>query len=89
MGASGTAVSGSALQSPEQFAEFLDHVVADWMAALCRAQEGRTDPATATRTATLVIATIRGLLLDLLTTGDADRVQRAAEEFLATLDHST
>jgi hypothetical protein len=40
-----------------------------------------------TRTATLVIATIRGLLLDLLATGDRDRVQDAAESFLASLEH--
>ena len=44
-----------------------------------------TDPVTARRKATLVIATIRGLLLDLLATGDRDRVQDAAEAFLATL----
>jgi hypothetical protein len=43
------------------------------------------DPAAATRRATLVIATIRGLLLDLLTTGDQDRVHDAAEAFLASL----
>jgi hypothetical protein len=30
---------------------------------------------------------IRGLLLDLLATGDRDRVQDAAESFLATLEH--
>jgi hypothetical protein len=53
--------------------------------ALCEAQGPGTDPATATRTATLVVATLRGLLLDLLTTGDRDRVQDAAESFLATL----
>jgi hypothetical protein len=35
----------------------------------------------------LVIATIRGLLLDLLATGDRDRVQGAAESFLASLEH--
>jgi hypothetical protein len=34
-----------------------------------------------------VIATIRGLLLDLLTTGDRARVKDAAESFLATLEH--
>lgn len=43
------------------------------------------DPETATRTATLVIATIRGLLLDLLATGDRGQVQDAAESFLDTL----
>ncbi|SFK06883.1 DNA-binding transcriptional regulator, AcrR family [Amycolatopsis sacchari] len=79
------AVYGRALQAPHQFPDFLEHVVADWMNALTGAQGPGTDPATATRRATLVIATIRGLLLDLLATGDRDRVQDAAENFFATL----
>jgi AcrR family transcriptional regulator len=81
------AVYGRALQAPQLFTGFLERVVADWMSSLVEAQGPGTDPATATRTATLVIATIRGLLLDLLTTGDRDRVQDAAESFFATLDH--
>jgi AcrR family transcriptional regulator len=81
------AVYGRALQAPQQFAGFLERVVADWMSALRDAQGPDTDPATATRTATLVIATIRGLLLDLLATGDRVRVQDAAESFLASLEH--
>jgi AcrR family transcriptional regulator len=80
------AVYGRALQAPEQFAGFLERVVAEWMASLCAAQGPDVDPVAAKRKATLVIATIRGLLLDLLTTGDRDRVQDAAESFLATLD---
>ena len=79
------AVYGRALQEPQQFAEFLDRVVTDWMGVLVGAQGPDTDAASATRTATLVIATIRGLLLDLLATGDQDRVQEAAESFLASL----
>ncbi len=79
------AVYGRALQAPQQFANFLDHVVADWLNALIDAQGPDTDLATATCRATLVIATIRGLLLDLLATGDRDRVQEAAESFLAAL----
>jgi hypothetical protein len=55
------------------------------MNALIDAQGPDVDPATATRTATLVIATIRGLLLDLLATGDRERVEDAAESFIATL----
>jgi len=58
------------------------------LGALVDAQGAGTDPATATRTATLVIATIRGLLLDLLATGDRARVQDAAETFLASLGHN-
>jgi AcrR family transcriptional regulator len=82
------AVYGRALQAPQQFAEFLDRVVAEWMNVLVDAQGPGTDRATAARTATLVIATIRGLLLDLLATGDRARVQDAAETFLATLQHT-
>jgi AcrR family transcriptional regulator len=81
------AVYGRALQAPQQFGAFLEHVVAYWMGALVDAQGPDTDRATATRTATLVIATIRGLLLDLLATGDRERVQDAAESFLASLEH--
>jgi AcrR family transcriptional regulator len=80
------AVYGRALQAPDQFAGFLDRVVADWMSSLREAQGPDTDPATATRRATLVVATIRGLLLDLLATGDRERVQEAAESFLLTLE---
>lgn len=52
------------------------------MTRLRDAQPG-VDPETAARQATLVIAAIRGLLLDLLTTGERDRVEGAAEIFLA------
>jgi AcrR family transcriptional regulator len=79
-------VYGRALQAPQPFAEFLEHVVADWMRALVEAQGPDVDPATAARTATLVIATIRGLLLDLLATDDRDRVEAAAECFLVRLE---
>jgi AcrR family transcriptional regulator len=79
------AVYGRALQTPELFADFLTHAVAYWKSGLIEAQGPDIDPATAERRATLVIATIRGLLLDLLTTGDRDRVHDAAESFFATL----
>lgn len=79
------AVYGRALQAPQPFAEFLDRVVTDWLNVVVEAQGPDVDVATARRTATLVIATIRGLLLDLLATGDRERVQEAAESFLATL----
>ncbi|GAA2643028.1 TetR/AcrR family transcriptional regulator [Paractinoplanes durhamensis] len=82
------AVYGSALQAPQQFADFLDHAVTYWMVALIEAQKDEADPATAVRRATLVIATIRGLLLDLLTTGDRARVQETAEAFFDTLEET-
>lgn len=79
------AVYGRALQAPDQFDAFLDHVVADWMQSLVEAQGPEVKPATATRRATLVVATLRGLLLDLLATGERERVQDAAESFLVSL----
>jgi NAD(P)-dependent dehydrogenase (short-subunit alcohol dehydrogenase family) len=52
------------------------------------AEAGDARIVSAARTATLVIATIRGLLLDLLATGDQARVQDAAETFLAGLEQA-
>ena len=66
-----------ALRSPERHAEFLDHVVQDWLDTPMAAVDGVS--------ATLAIATIRGLLLDLLTTGDRDRVEAAMQRFLTIL----
>jgi hypothetical protein len=37
----------AALQAPQQFAAFLEHVVAHWMSALVDAQGPDTDPVTA------------------------------------------
>jgi AcrR family transcriptional regulator len=67
---------GLALQRPVRYAEFLDHVVADWIDELT--------PAVGADRATLAVAAVRGLLLDLLTTGDRDRVD-AAERLLLSL----
>ncbi|CAA0119999.1 Nucleoid occlusion factor SlmA [Mycolicibacterium vanbaalenii] len=79
------AVYGRALQAPQRFSAFLEQVVSDWMGSLCKVQGPDVDPATAAQRATLVIATIRGLLLDLLATGEHDRVHDAAEAFLESL----
>ena len=61
---------GLALRRPEQFRPFLERVVSDWL------------PRTEAAGATLELATMRGLLLDLLTTGERDRVQSAFELYL-------
>lgn len=60
-------------------------MVTDWMCSLCEVQSPGIDLDTAKQRATLVIATIRGLLLDLLTTGDRDRVNDAAETLFVGL----
>ncbi|QAY60472.1 TetR/AcrR family transcriptional regulator [Microbacterium protaetiae] len=71
------AVYGQALQTPDVFGDFLDHVIADPLEAFASPAEGE-------RGATLVIAMLRGLLLDLLTTGDRERVEAAAEAYFAS-----
>jgi AcrR family transcriptional regulator len=60
---------GLALRAPERFAPFLDRVVADWL------------PGTGAQAATLELAVQRGLLLDLLTTGERSRVEGALDLF--------
>jgi AcrR family transcriptional regulator len=60
---------GIALRDPERFAPFLKRVVADWL------------PPGDARTATLELAVLRGLLLDLLTTGERERVEGALALF--------
>ena len=62
---------GLALRQPDSFGPFLDRVVSDWL--------GAADPARAT----LELAVLRGLLLDLLTTGERDRVEAALALFAA------
>jgi AcrR family transcriptional regulator len=56
---------GLALRQPQRFEPFLARVVSDWV--------GSHNP----EAATLELAVLRGLLLDLLTTGERDRVERA------------
>ena len=62
---------GLALQRPETFQDFLGHVVGDWLDEL--------GPQFGPDRTTLAIAALRGLLLDLLTTGDRARVDSAAK----------
>lgn len=80
------AVYGQALQTPEVFGDFLDHVITEPLAAFAGA-DIRVGDARGTDlhpAATLLIAAIRGLLLDLLTTGDRARVEAAADTLFAT-----
>ncbi|MDL5160303.1 TetR/AcrR family transcriptional regulator [Actinomycetospora termitidis] len=79
------AVYGHAVQSPGTYGGFLDTVGADWIAVLVAAQGPSVEPADATARATVVVATIRGLLLDVLATGDRARVEEAAAAFLSDL----
>jgi AcrR family transcriptional regulator len=69
---------GSALRAPEQHREFLNHTATDWtvplMAELIEAGFGGADAA---RTATFVVAAVRGLVIDSLAGGDPERINGA------------
>lgn len=62
-------VYGLALRERDRYAPFLERVVSDWITP------------TSSVEATLQLAVLRGLLLDLLTTGDRTRVERALAHF--------
>lgn len=69
---------GLAIAAPQNYQWFFDSVVTDWLAII----EGRLDglsgtTADASTLATLILGLIRGLHLDLIATGDAERVDRA------------
>ncbi|MGO4614786.1 TetR/AcrR family transcriptional regulator [Nocardia sp. 2YAB30] len=79
-------IYGNALQQPRTYQPFLAHIIDDWLRILTSTFEADGDDNdTATTKATLVIATSRGLLLDLLTTGDTDRIATAFGTFMTTL----
>lgn len=65
---------GFALHQPERYSTFLERVVGDWLVS------GDAERAT------LELAVLRGLLLDLLTTGERERVEAALARF-ARMEH--
>jgi AcrR family transcriptional regulator len=68
---------GLALRHPERYSEFIGHAVHDWLDEPLAAVDDVS--------ATLAIATVTGLVLDLLTTGNRDRVDEAMARFLVLL----
>lgn len=83
-------VYGLALQKPRRFSGFLEHVITDWLkileAELCREGLPRLS---AEAFSTLLIATQRGLMLDLYTTGNRARVNRAYDELVRLWEENT
>jgi len=62
---------------------FARDAVTSWVRPVAEALEGAgADPATAAAEARLGVAVVRGLLLDLLATGDTDGVRAAHEQFM-------
>jgi AcrR family transcriptional regulator len=69
-----------ALRHPEDYQPFLNTVISDWLDPLQAAfQHHGSNPDAARARASLAIAVVRGLLLDLLTTHDHDRATAALQ----------
>ncbi|MEV6833918.1 TetR/AcrR family transcriptional regulator [Streptomyces sp. NPDC051133] len=76
-------ICGHALRGRPEAVPVLDGLVSDWLEPLAAAETAAgVDPAAARNRARLGLATVRGLLLDLLATGDRAGVDAAMEEFL-------
>jgi AcrR family transcriptional regulator len=74
-----------ALFGPAEYSDRAQAMVMDWLgqlAGVLAPDAAQADPARAT----LLIAVLRGLLLDQLNTGDAARISSALEHFLNLLD---
>jgi AcrR family transcriptional regulator len=79
-------VYGRAVQKPGHYAQFEERVVADWLEVMTNTLQ-RDDPNAegVQWRATLAVAAVRGLLLDLLITGDTDRVNEALDTIAVLL----
>jgi AcrR family transcriptional regulator len=76
-----------ALRQPQRFAEYLHGSIEDWLGFLAPplTQKGYSEPE-ARAYATVVVAGFRGFLLDYCATQDRERIDRAVELWLQTLD---
>jgi AcrR family transcriptional regulator len=73
------AFARSLTQSDGPWSDFARQTVADWLEVLAAAQTGDRRRAAGAAERTLALAVLRGGLLDLLATGDVDRVTAAVE----------
>ncbi len=76
-----------ALRNPKRFGDFLNNAIEDWLefvaAPLIRKGQTRSD---ARAFATIVIAGFRGFMLDYCASRDRERVDRAVDLWLRSLD---
>ncbi|MBD5656044.1 MAG: TetR/AcrR family transcriptional regulator [Candidatus Eremiobacteraeota bacterium] len=78
---------GIALQDRKRYASFLRAATGEWTHPFARALEARGfSGERAAALATLVVAVVRGLLLDVLATGDRARVERAFRSFINAIE---
>lgn len=74
---------GQALQGREHATDFLHGIVEDWVEPIAKANISAGAPETLARAhARLGVAVTRGLLLDLLATGEVERVDDAMRAFI-------
>ena len=74
-------VFGIALRDQARYGHFLDGFVAEWLDLLTPLLiEAGCPPARTESLGTLILASFRGLYMDLLVTGDRRRADRAAAE---------
>ena len=78
-------VYGLALQNRERFPEFLEGAVGEWLPLVERAFAVAVAREPAQALATLALAAVRGLQLDLLATGQRSRTEAAFQEMLRLL----
>jgi AcrR family transcriptional regulator len=82
-------VYGLALQDATRFPGFLEHAVADWLEVITALlRRAGVDASQARTAATAVIASYRGLLLDVLATNDRRRATRALNLILNALENA-
>jgi len=78
---------GLALQNRRRHAAFLRAAVNDWISPFARTLERQGfAPERAAALGTLLVAVVRGLLLDVLATGDRTRVDRAFRSFINAIE---
>lgn len=75
----------SLLGEPGPWADFGRDTVRDWLDLLAERQAGAPDDLGAEAERTLLLAVLRGALLDLLATGDTERVTGAVDRHLRAL----
>jgi AcrR family transcriptional regulator len=78
---------GVALQDRARYGAFLEGAVEDWIDFFGRVlTTGGVAPDRAAHLATILVAVTRGLLLDVLATGDRARVDRAFRSFVTAIE---
>jgi AcrR family transcriptional regulator len=76
-----------ALRHPKRYGDFLNSAVEDWLNFIAAPMIRKGHSENAARTfATVVLAGFRGFMLDYSATHDRDRVDRAVDQWLESLD---